>query len=129
MELGLADKVALVGGGGRGLGRAAAEVLVTEGAAVAIFARDVEALAVAASVPIGLLIVAILVVVAALFVFIVWIRRRLAHNQSSYVQLGEQAVFPLQSSPVPLVPNSTTSPLVFSETPLDLSAANGPLPS
>jgi 3-oxoacyl-[acyl-carrier protein] reductase len=48
MELGLVDKVALVGGGDRGLGRAAAEVLATEGAAVAISARRVDALAVAA---------------------------------------------------------------------------------
>ena len=48
MELGLADKVALVGGGSRGLGRAAAELLATEGASVAIFGRDMEALAEAA---------------------------------------------------------------------------------
>jgi 3-oxoacyl-[acyl-carrier protein] reductase len=44
MELGLTDKVALVGGGGRGLGRAAAEALAGEGAAVAIFGRHVNAL-------------------------------------------------------------------------------------
>ena len=48
MELGLADKVALVGGGGRGIGRAAAEVLATEGTAVAIFGRGGDALAAAA---------------------------------------------------------------------------------
>jgi 3-oxoacyl-[acyl-carrier protein] reductase len=48
MELGLADKVALIGGGSRGIGRAAAEVLATEGTAVAIFGRGGDALAAAA---------------------------------------------------------------------------------
>lgn len=49
MELGLVDKVALVGGGGRGLGRAAAEVLAAERAAVAIFGRGMDALETAAT--------------------------------------------------------------------------------
>ena len=49
MELGLADKVALVGGGGQGLGRAAAEVLASEGVAVAIFGRGMDALEAAAA--------------------------------------------------------------------------------
>jgi 3-oxoacyl-[acyl-carrier protein] reductase len=49
MELGLADKVALVGGGGRGLGRAAAELLASERAAVAIFGRGLNALETAAA--------------------------------------------------------------------------------
>lgn len=40
MDLGLADKVALVFGGSRGLGRACAESLRREGAKVAICARD-----------------------------------------------------------------------------------------
>ena len=47
MDLGLADKVALVCGSSRGLGRAAAEELIDEGAAVAICARDPVGLALA----------------------------------------------------------------------------------
>jgi len=43
MELGLGGKVALIGGSSRGLGRAAAEELAAEGAAVALCARNAEA--------------------------------------------------------------------------------------
>lgn len=39
MDLGLEGKVAIVGGGSRGLGRASAEALAREGAKVAIYAR------------------------------------------------------------------------------------------
>lgn len=45
MELGLANKVALIAGGSSGLGLAVAEELVKEGAHVAIGARDAEKLA------------------------------------------------------------------------------------
>lgn len=43
MDLGLAGRVYVVSGGSRGLGRAAAEVLVAEGARVVLGARDTEA--------------------------------------------------------------------------------------
>ncbi len=48
MDLGLRDKVALVGGSSRGLGKASALALAQEGARVAICARDREALDAAA---------------------------------------------------------------------------------
>lgn len=45
MDLGLTDRVFLVTGGSRGLGRAAASVLVAEGARVVVSARDADQLA------------------------------------------------------------------------------------
>ena len=42
MDLGLAGRVALVGGASQGIGRAVAETLVAEGAQVAITARDAD---------------------------------------------------------------------------------------
>lgn len=48
MDLGLKDRVAVVTGGSRGIGRACAELLVAEGARVAIIARSVEGVATAA---------------------------------------------------------------------------------
>jgi 3-oxoacyl-[acyl-carrier protein] reductase len=45
MDLGLADRVYLVTGGGRGLGRATADVLVAEGARVVLSGRSEETLA------------------------------------------------------------------------------------
>jgi 3-oxoacyl-[acyl-carrier protein] reductase len=47
MDLGLADRVFLVTGGARGLGRATAEVLVAEGARVVLSGRSEETLAAA----------------------------------------------------------------------------------
>lgn len=43
MDLGLKDRVYIVTGGSRGLGRAAAEALVAEGARVVVSARDADA--------------------------------------------------------------------------------------
>ena len=48
MDLGLADRVYVVTGGARGLGRATADVLVAEGARVVLSGRSQEALAAAA---------------------------------------------------------------------------------
>ena len=44
MDLGLKDRVAIIGGGSRGLGRACALLLAQEGARVAISSRGVEQL-------------------------------------------------------------------------------------
>ncbi len=52
MELGIAGRVALVGGATQGIGRAVAEVLVAEGAQVVITARD-EARTAAVAAEIG----------------------------------------------------------------------------
>lgn len=49
MDLGLTDRVYLVTGGSRGLGRAAAEALVADGARVVISARDAAAVRAAAA--------------------------------------------------------------------------------
>ena len=49
MNLGLEDKVALVCGASRGLGRAVAEELAAEGAAVTVCSRDGERLSIAAA--------------------------------------------------------------------------------
>ena len=48
MELGLAGKVAVIGGASMGLGRACAEALAAEGAALAICSRDEKRIAAAA---------------------------------------------------------------------------------
>jgi len=49
MDLGLSGKVALIGGSSRGLGRAAAEELAAEGAAVVLCARNADAVREAAA--------------------------------------------------------------------------------
>lgn len=49
MDLDLADRVYVVGGGSRGLGRATAEALVAEGARVVLAGRDADALREAAT--------------------------------------------------------------------------------
>src|SRR5919106_3983970 len=49
MDLGLAGKVALGGGGSRSLGRAAAEVFAREGCSVALYARGGDELGRAAA--------------------------------------------------------------------------------
>ena len=48
MDLGLAERVYLVTGGARGLGRATADVLVAEGARVVVSGRSEESLTAAA---------------------------------------------------------------------------------
>src|ERR1700744_6245409 len=45
VDLGIQDRVALVGGASQGIGRAVAEVLVAEGARVVITARHAEGIA------------------------------------------------------------------------------------
>ena len=53
MDLGLTDRVYLVTGGARGLGRATADVLVAEGARVVLSGRTEESLAAAVSATLG----------------------------------------------------------------------------
>ena len=49
MDLGIAGRVALVGGASRGIGRAVAEALAAEGRRVVITARDADRIAAVAS--------------------------------------------------------------------------------
>ncbi len=44
MDLGLQDKIFVVGGGSKGLGRGVAEALIAEGAKVLLLSRDQESL-------------------------------------------------------------------------------------